>query len=113
MRFKLSSGRALGYRTQGAGEVIVLLHPIGVSSAFWSSTIARLPADYRALAVDLAGHGDSDTPAGEFSLDDLADDVIELVGSLGNGPCIVVGSSMGGMIAQGVALRSPELVRGL
>jgi 3-oxoadipate enol-lactonase len=112
MRFRLNSGRALGYRTSGAGDVIVFLHPVGVNSAFWNSLTQHMP-DYRALAIDSVGHGESDTSPGEFSLAEMAADTVELIMSIGNGPCIVVGSSMGGMVAQGVAVTAPELVRGL
>jgi 3-oxoadipate enol-lactonase len=113
MRFRLNSGRALGYATSGAGEVIVFLHPVGMNAAFWQPLIAHLPSQYRALAIDLRGHGDSDSSVGDFSLDDMAADVVELVSELGNGPCIFAGCSMGGMVAQGVALQAPELVRAL
>jgi 3-oxoadipate enol-lactonase len=113
MRFRIKSGRAIGYATSGAGEVVVFLHPVGMSAAFWRPLTSHLPSHYRALAIDLRGHGDSDATSEEFSLDDLAEDAVELIHALGNGPCIVAGCSMGGMVAQGVALRAPELVRGL
>jgi 3-oxoadipate enol-lactonase len=112
MRFRLKSGCALGYRTSGVGDVIVFLHPIGMNSTFWDSLAQDMP-NYRALAIDAVGHGESDTSPEEFSLDEMAADTIEVIRSLANGPCIVVGCSMGGMVAQGVTLSAPELVRGL
>lgn len=112
MRFRLTSGRAIGYRPSGAGSVIVFLHPIAMNSAFWTPVVEHLTS-HRALAVDAMGHGDSDTQAGAFSLDDMAADVVELMLAVGNPPCIVAGCSMGGMVAQAIAVRAPTLVRGL
>jgi 3-oxoadipate enol-lactonase len=113
MRFRLRSGRALGYRTSGAGDVIVFLHPVGMNAQFWQPVAEKLPLRFRSLAIDAMGHGESDTSPGDFTLDDMAGDVIELVRSLDSGPCILAGCSMGGMVAQGVALRAPEMVRAL
>lgn len=113
MRFRLSSGLALGYRTRGAGPVIALVHPIGLRAEFWDSVADHLCSDFRVISIDLRGHGDSDVPAGGFSLDDAAGDIAELVQAVGQPPCVLGGCSMGGMVAQGVALRAPELLRGL
>ncbi len=110
MRFRLSSGLALGYATRGSGRIIALLHPVGMRAAFWLPVAERLARRYRVIAVDTRGHGDSDVPSRPFTLDELADDVAELLRALAPEPSIVVGCSMGGMIAQGLALRAPELV---
>jgi pimeloyl-ACP methyl ester carboxylesterase len=109
MRFRLKSGAAVGYQVRGAGPVVLLLHPIGLSASFWKPVAQRLADRYRVIAVDARGHGDSDVPAGPFSLEDLADDAIELLRALA-GPAIVVGCSMGASVAQMIAVRAPELV---
>ncbi len=113
MRFRLSNGLAMGYRTSGAGRVLVLLHPIGTGGQFWDEMSAHLVGNYRCLAVDFRGYGDSDTPATKFTLDDLADDVIEFLRAQEIRDCVVIGCSMGGMVAQGIALKAPELLAGL
>jgi 3-oxoadipate enol-lactonase len=113
MRFRLSSGLALQYRSRGTGPVIALLHPVGLSGAFWDPVIAQLESSFRLVAVDLCGHGGSDVPGRAFSLDDMAADVIELLRAVGQPPCTLVGCSMGGMVAQGIALAAPDLVSGL
>lgn len=109
MRFRLKSGAAMGYRVRGAGSVILLLHPIGLSSEFWQPVLQRLAGSYKVIAVDARGHGDSDVPSVPFSLEDLADDAIELLRALA-GPAVVVGCSMGASVAQAIAVRAPDLV---
>jgi 3-oxoadipate enol-lactonase len=113
MRFRLSSGNCLGYWIAGAGRVLVLLHPVGTRARFWQGLGAQLADRYRCLAIDLRGCGESDTPRSRFTLDDLADDVIEMLRSQELRDCVVVGCSMGGMVAQGIALKAPELLAGM
>jgi 3-oxoadipate enol-lactonase len=111
MRFRLKSGTAAGYTVRGAGPVILLLHPIGLSAAFWKPVSDRLATAHRVIALDARGHGDSDVPAQSFSLEDMADDAIELLRALA-GPTVVVGCSMGASVAQMIAVRAPDLVKG-
>lgn len=113
MFFRLSSGLALQYRTRGIGRPVLLLHPVGLRGAFWAPVMAELEADVRLIVPDARGHGDSDVPQAPFSLEDMADDMIELLRCVGGGKAVVVGCSMGGMVAQAVALRAPDLVAGL
>lgn len=114
MRFRHKNGLASGYMTRGAGNLIVFLHPIGTDKTLWRPVMDHLQDQFRLLAVDFRGHGGSDTPSEGFSLTDLAGDVAELLMVLGAGkPSVVVGCSMGGMVAQELALASPDLVRGL
>jgi 3-oxoadipate enol-lactonase len=113
MRFKLKSGSSLRYATRGRGRTIVCLHPVGLRAEFWGPVVARLEHAFRLVCVDTRGHGESDAPATPFSMDDCADDVIELSQAIGRPPAVFVGCSMGGMIAQGVAVRAPDLVAGV
>lgn len=113
MQFRLRSGLGLHYRTAGAGRVIALLHPIGVHGGFWEPIAASLSRRYRVLAVDLRGHGGSDVPGAPFTLDELAADVIELLRAVGGERPVVAGCSLGGMVAQGIALQAPDLAGGL
>jgi 3-oxoadipate enol-lactonase len=113
MRFRLTSGLSIRYRTRGAGQLVVLLHPVGLRSEFWDPVIAELEDSFRLIAPDTRGHGGSDVSGQPFTLDDLASDVIELLRAVGGGPAVLVGCSMGGMIAQGVALQAPDITAGL
>ncbi len=113
MRFRLSNGLAVGYKTCGAGPTIVLIPAIGCPKEFWDPVMAQLKTSYRVIAMEVRGHGESDVPAAPFTIDDLADDVIELLRAVGGGRAIVGGCSMGGQIAQGVGVKAPDLLYGI
>jgi len=110
MRVRLSNGLALGYGVRGSGQAFVFLHPIGTRRALWDGVVDCLQDKGCCVAVDFRGHGESDTPPGAFTLAELAGDVIELMRIREMAKVVVVGCSMGGMVAQAVAARAPELV---
>lgn len=94
---------------------VLLIHGAGASSAIWMMVMARLGRVTRAVAIDLPGHGPS--PAFENgrtpSLGDYRDASGELAALSGLGPAVLVGHSMGALIAIEAALAWPEKVRGL
>jgi 3-oxoadipate enol-lactonase len=97
----------------GSGPDVVLLHPAGLDHTAMQALADSLAASHRVLNVDLRGHGESpDAPAGT-RLEDFAADIAQLILSQGKGPAIVLGISLGGMLAQELALRRPDLVAGL
>lgn len=112
MKFRTSSGHVIAYKTRGRGRTIVLLHPVGLRSDFWDPVIAELEGEFRLIAVDTPGHGDSDVPATPFNLDDCAEQVAELVRAVGQGPAIAAGCSMGGMIVQAMMAKTPDVLCG-
>jgi len=79
----------------------------------WYRTLQDLAPDWHTLAPDLRGHGRHGGQAPRFSMEAAADDQAELLAELGTGPVVAVGYSMGGAVAQVLARRHPELVRGL
>jgi 3-oxoadipate enol-lactonase len=92
---------------------VLLLPWLGGSRLGWSEVLAELGTEYRVLAPDHRDTGDSSPDAEPFLLDDLADDAAAFLKALNAAPAVVVGLSMGGMVAQHLALRHPALVRGL
>lgn len=86
---------------------VLLLHATGFHARVWDETIRALGAGWRAIAVDLRGHGRSEKtgPMGDWTL--AADDVAELVAHLGLTSAIGVGHSMGGHLLVQVAARLP------
>jgi 3-oxoadipate enol-lactonase len=110
MRFRLKSGLAVGYEVCGAGPVVVLLHPIGLRGAFWRPVVELLSTGYRVISIDFRGHGDSDVPGEPFTLEQLADDCLELVRALA-APCVIVGCSMGSAVAQSMCVKGADVVR--
>ena len=113
MNFRTQSGLSIAYRSRGQGRTMVLLHPVGLCGAFWDPVVAELEKEFRLITPDARGHGQSDVPAQAFGLDELADDVAELIRAVGQAPTLVVGCSMGGMTAQAISVRAPELLAGV
>jgi len=90
---------------------LVLVHGAGGSRLDWAPELRRLPGA-RVIALDLPGHGESTTP-GRDTIDAYGRDVVALLDALAIDRAILVGHSMGGAIAQQVALDWPERVAGL
>ncbi|MDB5414619.1 MAG: 3-oxoadipate enol-lactonase [Rubritepida sp.] len=100
-------------RSEGAGPLTVLLHPVGLDGSFWGGLPATLAAHRRVLSLDLAGHGASPAVQQPRPIEDYADDVAAAIRKADAGPAEVVGLSFGGMVAQMVAIRHPDLVSAL
>ncbi len=103
----------IAYRLNGQGSPVLLLHPVGLDSSWWQPFAEQLAPRFRVLAMDFRGHGGSAKVRGKLELADLADDAAALLRKLKLAPAQVVGLSMGGMVAQYLAIRHPELVRSL
>lgn len=97
----------------GAGAPIVLSHALGLDLSMWDGLAGELSANHPVLRYDQRGHGGSAVPAGSYSMSDLVDDAARLIREWGRGPVVWIGLSMGGMVGQGLAVRHPELLRGL
>jgi aspartate dehydrogenase len=93
----------------GTGPALLLLHGIGSSASSWIAQCERLAGDFRLIAPDFPGYGDSPDPEGPPSLDALADALAGLL----DGPAHVVGVSFGALAALALARRHPRLVRSL
>jgi 3-oxoadipate enol-lactonase len=79
----------------------------------WASVVEALAAKHPMLLYDHRGHGRSGYGGGAWTLDDLVEDAAALIRSQADAPVVFVGLSMGGMVAQGLAVRHPELLRGV
>jgi len=103
----------LAVSVQGEGTPIVLSHALGLDQRMWDAVAARLAPQHTVLRYDHRGHGGSAVPAGPYAMEDLLDDAARLIREWSAGPVVWIGLSMGGMVGQGLAIRHPELVRGL
>jgi len=92
---------------------LVFSHSLACHAGMWWPQLAEFARDYRVLAFDTRGHGRSDAPEGDYTMDMLADDAHSLMRTLGIRSAHFAGLSMGGMIGQALTLRHPQLIDSL
>jgi 3-oxoadipate enol-lactonase len=93
--------------------ILVFANSLGSDLRIWDSVVSHLASDFRIIRYDKRGHGLSDVPAPPYSLDDLVLDLVGVLDALEIKEATVCGLSVGGVIAQGLAIRCPDRVRGL
>lgn len=115
MNFVRINGVLLHYRLAGPENApgLVLVNSLGTDARIWDGVIADLSRDFRVLSYDKRGHGLSDAPTGEYSLDDHLADLDGLLAHTGFERFALCGVSIGGLIGQGFALRSPHRLSAL
>src|ERR1700730_2523050 len=107
-------GVNIHYVCGGSGAPVVLVHGLGSSAAVeFYYNLEPLAAHHRVLAIDLPGFGKSDKPVLEYTIELFVKAVRDLMTSEGLARAAVMGVSMGGRVALGLALDSPELVERL
>ena len=107
------NGVDLHYVQGGAGDDVLLLCGLGDDVSAWDGQVAALSEHFRVTVVDNRGVGRSSLPDGEFTVRDMAADAIALCDELSITRAHVMGFSMGGAIAQELAIARPDLVRSL
>jgi len=102
----------LFYRLEGptGKPVLVLSHSIGTDHGMWAPQMPDLLTYFQVLRYDTRGHGASDAPGGDYSIEGLGRDVLELADSLGIGKFAFCGLSMGGAIGQWLGLKAADRV---
>lgn len=96
------------------GPVLVLSHTLATSRAMWRRQVPHFAQRYRVVSYDMRGHGESAAPDYPYSLEMLAEDVVGVLDALGaERPAIFLGSSIGGMIGQALALRHADRFRAI
>ena len=95
-----------------ADGTAVLLHSLALDGGVWEPLLDPLSRVRRLVVPDLRGHGKS-PDSSDFTVEDMADDVAQLCDDLGLDRVAVVGMSMGGTVAQALAVRRPDLVEAL
>ncbi|MDO6728579.1 3-oxoadipate enol-lactonase [Marinovum sp. 2_MG-2023] len=115
MAFAEINGCGLHYREDGDpdGAALVFGNSLGCDLRIWDDVVAQLPPGLRILRYDMRGHGLSECPPGPYGMGTLVRDAEGLMDHLGLRDAVFVGLSLGGMVAQGLAVKRLDLVRGL
>jgi 3-oxoadipate enol-lactonase len=110
-----SDGIRLHYDVHGPrhGEPLLMIQGLGADSRGWTAQRLRFARRYRVITFDNRGVGRSDKPIGTYDLGRMALDAVEVLDDAGVDDAHVMGASMGGIMAQIIAIRQPERVRSL
>lgn len=106
-------GTTIYWEEQGSGEPLLLVMGLGVTLEGWNRLGPILATRYRTILFDNRGTGRSSVPPGPYAIDTMADDAAAVLDAAGVGRADVFGVSMGGMIAQELALRHPNRIASL
>lgn len=106
-------GRTIAVRERGSGDPVLLLNGTGESGATWAEQIDVLSGRFRCVAIDNRDTGGSSCVDRPYAPADLAGDAAGVIEALDLGPSHVIGYSLGGAVAQELALARPDLVRSL
>ena len=101
------------YETSGEGEPLVLIMSMGSDLSGWASQIPHFSKEYRVVAFDNRGSGRTDAPDEPYTIAMMADDTAALMDALGIESAHILGKSMGGYIAEELAIRHPARVQSL
>jgi 3-oxoadipate enol-lactonase len=109
----LDDGTRLYWEESGSGAPLLLIQGLGWSAEMWYSLVPELETSYRVIRYDARGIGRSDVPPGPYSIERMADDAAAILRAAGVEKAHVLGVSLGGIVAQEVALRHPDAVTSL
>jgi len=108
-----NGGVRLAWGEAGDGAPVLLIHGLGYDRRGWGPAQRLLADRFRVLTFDNRGVGESDCPPGPYSTELMAADALAVLDDAGVGRAHLVGTSLGGMVAQELALRSPERIETL
>jgi pimeloyl-ACP methyl ester carboxylesterase len=100
----------INYQINGSGHPLLLIAGVGYSSWYWKWIVPELALDLQVITFDNRGAGDSEKPAGPYTVEMMAADTAGLLDSLDIKDVYVMGHSLGGFIAQELVISRPDLV---
>ena len=100
----------IAWERHGAGQPLLLIHGLGYARWGWEPVLPGLVEQFDVILFDNRGIGESDAPPGPYTAAEMADDAVRVLDEAGVERAHVVGTSLGGMIAQELALSHPERV---
>ncbi len=98
------------HEISGQGPWLILIHALACDLTLWDAQMPALACRFRVLRYDIRGHGGTSAPPGPYQLAQLRDDLLGLMDALGIAKAHLAGISLGGMIAQYLALAAPERI---
>lgn len=104
---------ALTWEETGSGPPLLLIHGLGYARWGWEPLVPLLAKRWRAISFDNRGIGESSSPPGPYTAAQMADDAVAVLDAAGVDDAVVVGTSLGGMIAQELALTHPGRLNAL
>jgi pimeloyl-ACP methyl ester carboxylesterase len=107
------NGININYKVEGWGEPLILIMGFSGGRIAWTLHTRTFKKAFQVITFDNRGAGKTDSPSGPYSIKTMADDTIGLLDYLGIDRAHILGVSMGGMIAQEVAINYPERVKKL
>lgn len=113
MPYVASTGAHLWWEEEGTGDPVLLIQGLGYPGAMWYRVVPPLAERFRAIHFDNRGTGATGVPPGPYTIEMMAMDAAAVLDAAGAERAHVIGVSMGGLIAQELALTRPERVRSL
>jgi 3-oxoadipate enol-lactonase len=115
LAFVRTGGQLIHYRLDGpaGAPALTFVNSLGTDHRIWDAVAARLASRFRLLRYDMRGHGLSDAPPGDYSLDAHVADLAGLLAAADVARTVLIGVSVGGLIAQGFALAHSDRLAGL
>ena len=100
----------IAWERQGSGPPLLLIHGLGYARWGWEPVLPGLAERFEVVLFDNRGIGESDAPPGPYTVAEMAGDAVQVLDEAGIERAHVVGTSLGGMIAQELALAHPDRV---
>ncbi|GLB59887.1 alpha/beta hydrolase [Cytobacillus sp. NCCP-133] len=105
------NGTPISFYEEGQGDPVVLIHGFCGSKDYWQKVIRPLAEDYRIIAIDLPGHGDSEMPSGDSSIEKMAELIQGTIQELGVEKASLFGHSLGGYVTLAFAEAHEDKIR--
>jgi pimeloyl-ACP methyl ester carboxylesterase len=112
-KYATVGGHRIHYVEAGSGPVVVLLHGLGADIRVWRQTMPALAPDFRVIAIDHLGHGQSDKPEIEYRVGTLVESLTGFLDEMKIPKATVIGNSLGGWVAAMFATRQADRVEKL
>ena len=106
-----SNGININYTEYGRGEPLLLIMGLGAPGGVWEKHINEYKKHFRCIAADNRGAGESDKPAGDYTTEQMANDALGVINALGIDKFHINGISMGGAVAQKIAINNASRIK--